>query len=315
MSAAAAGPAASVRLRVHDRWVVRVPLERYVVRPVGPDGVLGAPLDGLSPVPDARLRVLDLSGAAVVDAAPAGLAEPETELDPGEVAALAPALAGLLSAGAASAAAARGRALLAAATRGVAADVAAARQADRDACVWRSVHATSLHAVGTPRAAVPDWLALQPRDPAVAWRAGAFGPAPRPAPAPAGRADGPAVPRDPERVRAQATAQQGHGFAKPALSVGLTAAMALALTGCGGGDDVAVDDDDAVCIDQQTQEVLSDEFCDDDGPRPYGGGVGIFVFGGSFISGAGGKRYARGYSTARPGGSLFGGGSRGSGGG
>ena len=152
---------------------------------------------------------------------------------------------------------------------------------------------------------------------AAAGSAGAFGPAPS-APGPAAaRAAGPVVRHDPAQVRARAAAQQGRGFAKPALSVGLTAAMALALTGCGGGvdDDDVASDDDAVCIDQETQEVLSDEFCDEDGPRSYGGGVGIFVFGGSFRSGSGGKRYASGYSTTRPSGSLFGGGSRGSGGG
>ena len=342
--------AQGVRLRVDERWVLTVPLDRYTVRPLLPDGSLGEPLDGLSPCP-ARVRVLDLDGQPVLDAVAARFAEPDTELDALEVQALPPALAGLLSAGATYAATARGRAMLAAAHRGIAADVAQAHQVDRDVSIWRTVHATSVHAAGTPLAAIPAWLALQPRDAAVAWRAGTFGAAPVPVAAPtvgtSGALTTPGVPggpgsdsgrppavrpllqadpsrsRDAAQVRARAAEQQGHGYAKPALSVGLTMAMALAVSGCGGGDDDdrrSADQQQATCINRDTQEVLSDEFCDRDGERAYPGGFALLVFGGGFFN-RGGRSYARDYSTSRAGsgsrsgGGFFGGGSRGTGGG
>ena len=56
-----------------------------------------------------------------------------------------------------------------------------------------------------------------------------------------------------------------------AVALGITALLAPSLTACGSDDDV---DNQAVCVDQQTQERVPDSQCDDSS----GGGIGASPF-------------------------------------
>jgi hypothetical protein len=111
------------------------------------------------------------------------------------------------------------------------------------------------------------------------------------------------------------------------VTLGVTSLLAVALTAACGNDapdDGAPDDGaaeyGAVCVDQQTQERLDDDYCDDDNHYHSGGGwyfirggrpypaKGKVVSGGSFARPGGGSsvKYggwpAQGGSLAQPGG-------------
>jgi hypothetical protein len=55
------------------------------------------------------------------------------------------------------------------------------------------------------------------------------------------------------------------------VALGITALLAPSLVACSSSDDV---DNQAVCVDQQTQERVPDDQCDDD----HGGGIGASPF-------------------------------------
>ncbi len=64
-----------------------------------------------------------------------------------------------------------------------------------------------------------------------------------------------------------------------AVVLGITALLAPSLSACGGGgDDNDEVESQAVCIDEETQERVSDEECDPEGDRVSGPGGSIFLW-------------------------------------
>jgi hypothetical protein len=55
-----------------------------------------------------------------------------------------------------------------------------------------------------------------------------------------------------------------------AVALGVTALLAPSLAACSGGDDDSVDNQ-AVCVDEQTQERVPDDQCNEDGSRASSG--------------------------------------------
>lgn len=62
-----------------------------------------------------------------------------------------------------------------------------------------------------------------------------------------------------------------------AVVLGITALLAPSLSACGSDDNDEVDNQ-AVCVDQETQERVSDEECDPEGDRVSGPGGSIFLW-------------------------------------
>jgi hypothetical protein len=60
-----------------------------------------------------------------------------------------------------------------------------------------------------------------------------------------------------------------------AVALGITALLAPSLSACSSGDDV---DNQAVCVDEQTQERVPDDQCNPDGSRASGIGGSIFLW-------------------------------------
>lgn len=87
------------------------------------------------------------------------------------------------------------------------------------------------------------------------------------------------------------------------VAIGVTAMAAATLTGCSSEPDY-----DAVCIDEQTQERVSDYECDDD-DGSYGGSTYVWYYlrSGQRIPSVG--TYVSGGSTSKPSGSVQRGGS------
>jgi hypothetical protein len=61
-----------------------------------------------------------------------------------------------------------------------------------------------------------------------------------------------------------------------AVALGVTALLAPSLSACGGGDDTV--DNQAVCVDEETQERVPDDQCDPDGDRASNIGGGAFLW-------------------------------------
>ncbi len=86
------------------------------------------------------------------------------------------------------------------------------------------------------------------------------------------------------------------------VAIGVTALAAAALSGCTSSPDY-----NAVCVDEETQERVPDDYCDDDDTySSYGGGYTWYYIGGSRRVPSVGSRVSGG-STSRPSGSVNGG--------
>jgi hypothetical protein len=82
--------------------------------------------------------------------------------------------------------------------------------------------------------------------------------------------------------------------------IGVTALAAAALTGCSSGQDV--------CVDEDTMERVSDDYCEDDGGYSYGNSYGWYhVSGNQRVPSVGSTVYGGGSSSNYGGSTDYGG--------